>query len=299
MQIDAPRTLLAVALLALAPLAAAEAKKPDTRAGNAETPAHGTSMATYLLKQLNEREQEAYKKYETALEAGDVDRVKQELQSVIDGYESLIGQAPDFAPAYISYGLMLNRTGNQKESYAMFLKADQLDPMVPVVKNQLGNYMAEEGKYQEAYGFFLLAHDLAPKESLYDYQIGQLLVSFRKFFIADKLFTPKQIDAEILSRFKRAMKNSPNDTAFRMRYAQAFFDVDNPDWETGLEAWQTLYKYAGSDYEKQLVRLYTARVRYELGHYEAARKLLREIDHPDLEESKQVITDALNTDYPQ
>lgn len=283
--------LISGLLLALAPATSA---KPKEKSAVEEK-----SMATYLLGQLNEREQEAYKRYDTALAAGDVDRVKQELQSIIDGYESLIGQAPDFAPAYISYGLMLNRTGNDAESYAMFLKADQLDPMVPVVKNQLGNYMAETGKYNEALGFFMLAHDLAPKESLYDYQIGQLLVAYRKFFIDDKLFTPKAIDEKILSHFKRAMKNSPDDSSFRMRYAQAFFDVSNPNWEDALEAWQTLYKYAGSEYEQQIVRLYTARVRYELGHFTAARKLLEKIDHPSLEESKATIVSALNEKYPE
>lgn len=289
------RSLQLLAFAAIATCATPFGRAADTP----PTPAHGTSMAAFLLKQLNEREQEAYKRYEIAIEASDVHRVRQELQAIIDEYNSIISQAPNFAPAYVSFGLMLNRTGNREESYTMFLKADELDPMLPVVKNQLGNYMAEEGKYQEALGFYMLAHDLDPKQSLYDYQIGQILVAYRKFFIDDKLFNAQEIDEQIVARFKRAMKNSPNETAFRMRYAQSFFDVDNPDWEEALEAWQVLYKFAGTDKERQLVRLYTARVRYEMGHFGAARKLLKQIDDPELEESKRTIAQAIDTDYPR
>lgn len=262
-------------------------------------PPEEENLAVYLLKQLNEREQLAYQRYETAVAAEDVDQIKRELQSVIDGYDKLITDAPDFAPAYVSYGLMLNRTGNREASYAMFLKADELDPMVPVVKNQLGNYMAEEGKYTEAYGFYLLARDLDPKEPLYEYQLGNLLVAYRKYFVADGLFTWEEIDQQLQEHFRRAASLDKKDVSFQMRYAQSFFDVENPDWEKGLEVWQQLYSKAGSDYEQQVVRLYTARVRFEMGHHRAARKLLKQIDHPSLAESKQTLLEGINDKYPQ
>lgn len=257
------------------------------------------SLAVYLLKQLNEREQLAYQRYDTAVAAEDVDQVKRELQSIIDGYNKLITDAPDFAPAYISYGLMLNRTGNREASYSMFLKADELDPMVPVVKNQLGNYMAEEGKYTEAYGFYLLARDLDPKEPVYHLQLGKLLVAYRKFFVDDGLFAWEEIDKQIIQHFRAATRSAPKDPSYKMEYALAFFDVDNPNWEIALGIWQELYKSAGSEYEQQVVRLYTARVRFEMGHHRAARKLLNEIEHPSLEESKRTLLDGINDKHPQ
>lgn len=282
---------LLFALLTAIALTSNAAEKPPEN--------EGESLAVYLLKQLNEREQRAYEKYETAVEENDVNQVRRELQSVISGYERLINQSPQHAPTYVSYGLMLNRTGNRKESYAMFIKADELDPFLPVVKNQLGNYMAEEGKYAEAYGFFLLARDLDPGVSLYDYQIGNLLVGYRGYFIDDDFYSAPEIDLKIVEHFHVAMMNTPDDTAFRMRHAQSYFDIEYVNWEEALEAWQALYDKAGSEYEQQVVRLYTARVRFELGHHTAARKLLKKIDHPSLDESKASILETIDRKYPQ
>lgn len=287
-----PTTLIVYATLLLLPFSLFAKKKE-------EAPMTETNLAIYLLQQLNEREQEAYTRYETAVGEEDIDQVRRELQSVIDGYESLIARSPDYAPALVSYGLMLNRTGNRDQSNAVFLKADQLDPMVPVVKNQLGNYMAEEGKYTEAYGFYMLARDLAPEEPLYHYQLGNILVAFRKYFVADGLFSWDEIDDQIIKHFRSAARRAPDDVSYKMRYAQAFFDIDNPNWDTALGVWQDLYKAAGSEYEQQVVRLYTARVRFELGHHTAARKLIEQIDHPSLEETKYDLLDQINAKYPQ
>ncbi|MBC2606761.1 hypothetical protein [Pelagicoccus albus] len=262
-------------------------------------PVEKTNMAVYLLQQLNEREQEAYERYESAVSDQDVDQVRRELQSILDGYQKLVADSPNYAPVYVSYGLMLNRTGNREESYAMMLKADELDPMVPVVKNQLGNYMAEEGKYTEAYGFYMLARDMNPDEPLYHHQLGEVLVAYRDYFLKDGLFAPEEIDDQIIKHFRAATRRAPQSPEHKLRYAQAYFDVENPNWETALGVWQELYKMAGSEYEQQVVRLYTARVRFELGHHTAARKLLKQIDHPSLEESKNKLLDEINAEYPE
>lgn len=272
----------------------ARAVEPWDDAPPASDSGKGESMAVFMLKQLNEREERAYERYERAIAADDVAQVKGELQSVVDGYDALISQSPAFAPAYVSYGLMLNRIGETKPSYAMFLKADELDPNIAIVKNQLGNYMAEEGKYPEAYGFYLQAIDLAPKEPLYYVQAGNILLAYRKFFVADALFTSQEIDAEIQERFRRAAKISPDDHSYKLRYAQSFFEIENPNWEKALETWQEMMSHAVSEDERQVVTLYIARVRFELGHHSAVRKLLKKVDHPNMQKTKQDLLDALD-----
>ena len=256
-------------------------------------------MAAYLLKDLNEREQSAYKRYEKALVTEDVHSIETELQSIVDGYEALISAAPNYVAAFISYGMMLHRIGERIPSNAMLIRADQIDPYHAIVKNQLGNYQAEEGNYPEAMGFYQMAIDLRPDEPLYHYQLGNLLFSFKKFFIDDKLFLPEGIDLEIQNRFRKAAMLAPAHLPYRLRYAQSFFDIARPNWEAALEEWQQLVNFVESPEEKQMMQLYMAKTRFEMGHHTAAQKIIKGIDEPSLEHSKDILLKQINAKHPR
>ena len=259
----------------------------------------GESMAAYVLKQQNDREQAAYARYEKALAKEDVHSVQTELQSIVDGYERLINASPEYAAAYISYGMMLHRIGERKTSNAILARADELDPYHAIVKNQLGNYQAEEGNYLEAMAFYNMAIDLRPEEPLYHYQLGNLLFAYKKFFIDDKLFLPDGMDLEIQKKFREAAMLAPAHLPYRLRYAQSFFDVARPNWEAALEQWQQLVDFVQSPEEKQMMQLYMARTRFLMGHHTAARKIIRKIDEPSLEHSKQLLIDEINAKHPR
>lgn len=259
----------------------------------------GESMAAYVLKQLNDREQAAYARYEKALAREDVHSVQTELQSIVDGYERLINASPEYAAAYVSYGLMLHRIGERKTSNAILARADELDPYHAIVKNQLGNYQAEEGNYLEAMAFYNMAIDLRPEEPLYHYQLGNLLFAYKKFFIDDKLFLLDGIDLEIQKKFREAAMLAPAHLPYRLRYAQSFFDVARPNWEAALEEWQQLVDFVESPEEKQMMQLYMARTRFLMGHHTAARKIINKIDEPSLEHSKQLLIDEINAKHPR
>ncbi|MEM9159787.1 MAG: hypothetical protein AAGB46_12140 [Verrucomicrobiota bacterium] len=278
--------LLSIASLFFAALPIEAKKKSDKQLQEEEIAEETGTMAFHLLAQLNEREQEAYTAYSTALDEGDIDKIKRDLQSIVDGYDKLIGIAPDYAPAFVSYGQMLKRIGERDAANAMFIRADEIDPGLPLVKNQLGNYMAEEGKFLEALGYYLIAAKLAPDEALYPYQMGNLLQSYKKLFIAEKMYKPKTIDMKIQENFKKAMDLSPEKTEYQFRYAQSFFEVSNPNWMLALEQWHDLANKAGGEFEKQLVLISTARVRIELGHVTAAKKILKDLDHPEVQNAR-------------
>ena len=256
-------------------------------------------MAAYLLKDLNEREQSAYKRYERALATEDVHSIKTDLQSIVDGYEALISAAPNYVAAFISYGMMLHRIGERIPSNAMLIRADQIDPYHAIVKNQLGNYQAEEGNYPEAMGFYQMAIDLRPDEPLYHYQLGNLLFSYKNFFIDDKLFLPEGIDLEIQNRFRKAAMLAPAHLPYRIRYAQSFFDIARPNWEAALEEWQQLVNFVESPEEKQMMQLYMAKTRFEMGHHAAAQKIIKGIDEPSLEHSKDILLKQINAKHPR
>ena len=287
-----------VLLLLAIPLAAVSFGQEAADSDTGETPS-SESMAAYLLKDLNEREQSAYKRYERALATEDVHSIKTELQSIVDGYEALISAAPNYVAAFISYGMMLHRIGERIPSNAMLIRADQIDPYHAIVKNQLGNYQAEEGNYPEAMGFYQMAIDLRPDEPLYHYQLGNLLFSYKNFFIDDKLFLPEGIDLEIQNRFRKAAMLAPAHLPYRIRYAQSFFDIARPNWEAALEEWQQLVNFVESPEEKQMMQLYMAKTRFEMGHHTAAQKIIKGIDEPSLEHSKDILLKQINAKHPR
>ena len=287
-----------VLLILAIPIAAVSFGQEAAESDTGETPS-SESMAAYLLKDLNEREQSAYKRYEKALVTEDVHSIETELQSIVDGYEALISAAPNYAAAFISYGMMLHRIGERIPSNAMLIRADQIDPYHAIVKNQLGNYQAEEGNYPEAMGFYQMAIDLRPDEPLYHYQLGNLLFSYKKFFIDDKLFLPEGIDLEIQNRFRKAAMLAPAHLPYRLRYAQSFFDIARPNWEAALEEWQQLVNFVESPEEKQMMQLYMAKTRFEMGHHTAAQKIIKGIDEPSLEHSKDILLKQINAKHPR
>ena len=285
-------------LLLAIPLAVVSFGQEAAESDTGETPS-SESMAAYLLKDLNGREQSAYKRYEKALVTEDVHSIETELQSIVDGYEALISAAPNYVAAFISYGMMLHRIGERIPSNAMLIRADQIDPYHAIVKNQLGNYQAEEGNYPEAMGFYQMALALRPDEPLYHYQLGNLLFSYKNFFIDDKLFLPEGIDLEIQNRFRKAAMLAPAHLPYRLRYAQSFFDIARPNWEAALEEWQQLVNFVESPEEKQMMQLYMAKTRFEMGHHTAAQKIIKGIDEPSLEHSKDILLKQINAKHPR
>ena len=119
--------------------------------------------------------------------------------------------------------------GHAPGSAAILLKANQLDPNLPIVKNQLGNYLAEEGEPIEAANYFISAIRLAPNEPLYHYQLGTLLTEARDDFLKSGQWTRAQLDQTMQEAFRHAAELAPDNIAFAYRYAYSFYDLAEPN----------------------------------------------------------------------
>lgn len=216
-----------------------------------------------------------------------------QVQSIAHEYELLLRENPKFAAGFAAYGYMLGKVDMRKESVAMLLKANQLDPDIPLVKNQLGNFMAEEGKPLQAAPYFLAAIKLAPNEPLYHYQLGSLLVEGRDDFLKSGEWTRESIDAAAQNAFKRAAELAPDRFEFQYRYAESFYDLAKPDWELALKLWSALEDKAQSPIERQTMRLHAANILVKLGKRDHAEALLATIDEPNLQGQKKRVTDQL------
>jgi tetratricopeptide (TPR) repeat protein len=263
-------------------------------AGAAEEAAVAESLAKRELRTAVEKEKLIWDHLEgRADDIMEQRRAQAEFQAVADTYEKIIRDNPEFAEAWAAYGLLLSRLGERENAMRSFMRANKLDPNIPMVKNQIGNFLTEDGEYNEALGYYLMAIELDENQPLYHYQLGSLLAAYRDFFIDDGTFDRATIDAKMQAAFLRAAELAPEEWGYVYRYAESFYDLAEPKWEQALAEWRKLEKRAAEGMETQVVLLHEARVLAELGRTDEASAILGSINEPALQQSKKTVIEQL------
>jgi tetratricopeptide (TPR) repeat protein len=254
----------------------------------------GVTLPQRNLKRIVERQKIILDNANKGGETLDVESIRVQLQEVCHEYDLLVHDSPNFAAGYASYGYLLSKLGMQKEAAIMLLKANSLDPDIPLVKNQIGNYLAEEGRPLEAINYYIAAIKLAPDQPLYHYQLGSLLYEARNDFIKKGIYTRPQLDETMLSAFKKAAELAPERIEFTYRYAEAFYDLEKPDWPGALIQWAHLEEKAKTNLERETMRLHAVNVLIKDNRYDHASLLIRTISEPQLDKQKQKLITELN-----
>ena len=247
------------------------------------------------LKRIVERQKIILDNANKSGESVDVESIRVQLQEVCHDYDMLVHDSPNFAAGYASYGYLLSKLGMNKEAAVMLLKANALDPDIPLVKNQLGNYLAEEGRPLEAINYYIAAIKLSPQEPLYHYQLGTLLYEARNEFVKKGVYTRPKLDEAMLNAFKKAAELAPDRIEFTYRYAEAFYDLEKPDWPGALIQWAHLEEKAKTVLERETMRLHAVNVLIKDGRFDHASLLVGTITSPELEKQKQKLISDLNT----
>jgi tetratricopeptide (TPR) repeat protein len=255
--------------------------------------AEGESLPDRTLRQIVEQQASLLAQVAKTPAVVDDDSFKLQMQQVSQSYEGLLRDNKEYAPGYAAYGYFLGKVGMRRESIVMLLKANQLDPDQPMVKNQIGNFLAEEGKPIEALPYFMAAIKLEPKEPLYHYQLGTLLHEARDDFIKSGEWTADALDHASHEAFGHAAELAPTRFEFAYRYAESFYDMPVPDWDAALKAWGALEEKAGTDVERQTMRLHAANILIKQGKLEHARVLLGTVTETSLQPQKQKLVAQL------
>ncbi|MES1168296.1 MAG: hypothetical protein ABUL61_03905, partial [Oleiharenicola lentus] len=100
-------------------------------------PVTAETLAERNLKEIVARQKNIFARAEAEKDQLDEAWLRGELQGVINSYDVLIQKSPDFAAAYVAYGLLLGKVGMTREAVGILLKANKLDPEIPLVKNEL------------------------------------------------------------------------------------------------------------------------------------------------------------------
>jgi hypothetical protein len=321
-----PRPILSLTLLALLPIAGRAADAPASAPAPAsalatkaadETPAAASvEEATELspeekaLQPLVARQQDLLAAAAKAGDDLDEDKFRRDLQDLSNAYEDYLKKYPNYAAGYAAYGVLLGKVSMRKQSAMLLLKSDELflkddakaGARTPafirtwaLVKNQLGNFVAEEGKPLEAVNYFLSAIDLTPNEPLYHYQLGSLLTEARDDFLKSGQWTRASLDKAMQNAFKRAGELAPDRLEFTYRYAESFYDLEQPDWDGALKVWAALEEKGKNDLERQTMRLHAANILIKQRKFEYALAMLASVTEEPLQKQRQKLTEDLKT----
>lgn len=223
----------------------------------------------------------------------DRENVQMQLQEVVQDYERIIRDNPEFVPAYVAYGLLLNKVGENKRAADVFLKANKLDPGIAVVKNQLGNYCAEEGEFGEAMEYYLSAINLEPTEPLYHYQLGTLLHEYRNQFVGSGRLDMATLKRQSAAAFRKAAELAPDSIPYAYRQAESYYDIDDPDWDAAIAAWRKLRVRVAPGIEQQTIDLHIANILINQQKFDDARVILSGVTDPSLSENRQTVVARL------
>lgn len=254
------------------------------------------SMAEKTLKEIVARQRDIFSRADKEGDALDVAWFRGEIGGVIKSYDVLIQKSPDFAPAYVTYGMLLGQVGMTKQAVGILLKANQLDANIPVVKNEIGRFLAEDGKLVEAMPWIMAAIDLAPSEPLYHYHLGKLLTEGRDEFIKTGQFTRPALDKAMLEAFAKAAGLAPANFGYAYRHAEAYYDLETPQWDEALALWRKLDAGVETPLEHQTLRLHQANVLIKQGKPAEARALIDTVTEITLAKQKQTLLDQLAKD---
>lgn len=254
-----------------------------------------SDLDSQQLYRISQREQKIYQQLETNPEYFTTEELERKLGEIVLAYSNYLSDNPNDVEALILYGKVLQQLGENERAFNVFLRADKLDPHIAVVKQQIGNHLAETGNGKAALTFYLNAVDLDPKIPEYNYALGEILDHFREEFLNDGLFTSDALDREMLKAFRTAAQLKPDNFDLQMRLGEAYYDLANPDWKAALLHWQKLRK-ATPDYNAlrcQILDLHRARVLIKLDRIDEANELANTVTQSVLQPSRDQVLEEI------
>lgn len=217
-------------------------------------------------------------------------------QEIVSDYEVYLGENPKDTNALILYGKFLRKVGQEQHAVDYFLEADSVNPKLAVVKQQLGNYLIEEGRPVDAFPFLIMTIELAPSQPDYHFHLGSFLFLFEEELVREKIISKDRAGSFMHKSFEQAAKLSPANFDYQLRYAQSFFDYPDSSKQHALHVWNKLVQKfpKRSNTEKDYFKLSKARILLDLNRKSDALTLLKSVSSSALESAKKSLILQVN-----
>ena len=180
------------------------------------------TLSSLALSRILDKQARFFESTDRSPQTNDLELTRK-AQEIVADYDAYLGANPKDTNALILYGKFLRRVGQEQHAVGYFLEADSINPKLAVVKQQLANYLIEEGRPIDAFPFLIMTIELAPNKPTTT-TTWAIFYSFSKTTWLVKGFWQgfgKGVHAQVL---QQAAKLSPSNFDYQLRFAQSFFD---------------------------------------------------------------------------
>lgn len=204
-------------------------------------------------------------------------------QGIADRYQSFLRDNPEHLYGWILAGKFLRTIGADERAYEAFRRANDLDPEVAVVQQQLADILVGEGRHEPALGLFLRAVQLAPEEPVYQEDLATFLLRFGPELEEDGAVEEGRAPVLATRAFRRAYDLDPDNFDRAYQWAQSLEEHTEPDWPKIATAWEGLIALPETRAGREAVRLQVARAWLRAGATGRARAWLDPVRTGSLE----------------
>jgi tetratricopeptide (TPR) repeat protein len=200
----------------------------------------------------------------------DTQAARDDMEKLAHIYAQITSRYPKNAEALNAEAEYLWVIERQREAMEKWTAAESLEPGNAVIANHLGGCEIAYGTAEKAAEYFERAAKLDPENALYQYNAGNTSCIFRHQ-IAGAGSDPEPLLLRALEHFKQAARIEPFNIDYARSYAETFYIMRQPDWNTALKAWT---HYLEITDQKDFAYANLARVNLKLGHKKEAGEAL-------------------------
>ena len=198
-------------------------------------------------------------------------RIEERLKPVRQAYENFITLHTDHARARIAYGSFLNDTREEDAAAEQWEKARALDPQNPAVWNNLANYYGEHGSVTNSFALYTKAIELNPLQPVYHHNFGTTVYLFRKDAMEFFQLTEPEVCDKAFNLYSNALRLDPENFPLASDIAQTWYGIKPLRVEEALQSWTNALALARDEIEREGVYLHFARVKLAAGRYDEVR----------------------------
>lgn len=204
-------------------------------------------------------------------------------------YAALAARHPKNAAILDAHGEFLWARDDHDRALREWLAAERIEPKSPEILSHLAGASMTLGDPKAALGYYLRAAGVEPGNAHTHFSAANIACLFRH----DVGRTEDECFALALKHFAEAHRLVPQSPEYARAYAETFYLLPRPDWQTALKVWQ---EYLNLMPDKDFALLNLTRVHMKLGDAGKARACLAQVTDPKNERLKNRLAARIETE---